>query len=117
MSNGRQRAERLGRRAEWRAELALRLKGYRVLARRYRTPFGEIDLIVRRGDLVLFVEVKARRTLLDAMEAVTATTERRIASASDRFMTTLPDHARLSYRYDLVAVLPWRWPVHVKGAF
>ncbi|TIO58114.1 MAG: YraN family protein, partial [Mesorhizobium sp.] len=55
----RRKAYRRGHRGEWLAALALMLKGYRILARRHRTKLGEIDLIARRGDLVLFVEVKA----------------------------------------------------------
>ena len=66
----RRKAYRRGHRGEWLAALALMLKGYRILARRHRTKLGEIDLIARRGDLVLFVEVKARRTLMEAMEAI-----------------------------------------------
>jgi putative endonuclease len=61
----RRKAYRRGHRGEWLAALALMLKGYRILARRHRTKLGEIDLIARRGDLVLFVEVKARRTLIE----------------------------------------------------
>ena len=67
---GRQKAYRRGHRGERLAAAALMLKGYRILARRYRTKLGEIDLIARRGNLVLFVEVKARRTLMKAMEAI-----------------------------------------------
>lgn len=69
----RQRAYRRGHHSEWLAAAALMVKGYRILARRHRTRFGEIDLIARRGDLVLIVEVKARRTLMEAMEAVATT--------------------------------------------
>jgi len=60
MTDDRRRREGWGRKAESLAAFALRLKGYRVLARRLRTPAGEIDLIVRRGATIAFVEVKAR---------------------------------------------------------
>ncbi|RWF87252.1 MAG: YraN family protein, partial [Mesorhizobium sp.] len=93
------------------------VKGYRILARRHRTRFGEIDLIARRGDLVLIVEVKARRTLMEAMEAVRYESERRIESAADLWLSSQSDYGRLSVRFDLVAVLPWRWPVHVENVF
>ena len=56
----RRRALRRGQRGEWLASLALMLKGYRIVARRHRTSLGEIDLIARRGDLVLIVEVQVR---------------------------------------------------------
>ena len=66
----RQRAYRRGHRGEWLAAAALMLKGFRIIARRYRTKLGEIDLIARRGNLVLIVEVKVRPTLMQAMEAI-----------------------------------------------
>lgn len=113
----RRRAERLGHRGEWLAAVALRIKGYRIIARRHRTRLGEIDLIARRGDLVIMVEVKARPTLIAAMEAVTATAERRIEAAGDLWLARQPDYGRLSVRYDLIAILPWRWPIHVPNLF
>jgi putative endonuclease len=110
-------AYRRGHRGEWLAALALMLKGYRIVARRYRTRLGEIDLIARRGDLVAIVEVKARPTLAEAMDAIGGYSEQRIESAADLWLIRQPDHARLSMRFDMVAVLPWRWPVHVEDAF
>ncbi len=113
----RRKAYRHGRRGEWLAAAALMAKGFRILARRYRTKLGEIDLVARRGDLVLIVEVKARRTLREAMEAVGRGSERRIEGAADLWLSRQPDHGRLSVRFDMVAVLPWRWPVHVENIF
>lgn len=113
----RQRAYRKGHRSEWLAALALMVKGYRIVARRYRTPLGEIDLIARRGNLVAIVEVKARRTLAEAMEAVAHTSQRRIDGAATLWLSRQKDYTRLSLRYDLVAILPRRWPVHIKNAF
>lgn len=115
--DARLKAYRRGHRGEWLAALALILKGYRIVARRYRTVLGEIDLIARRGDLVLIVEVKARPSLIEAMEAVARSSERRIEGAADLWLARQPDHARLSIRFDLVAVLPRRWPVHVENVF
>ncbi|MFC5385067.1 YraN family protein [Aquamicrobium segne] len=113
----RRKAHRHGQRSEWLAGLALMAKGFRILERRYRTKSGEIDLIARRGDLVLIVEVKARRSLLAAMEAISYQSQRRIEATADIWLSRQPDHARLSVRFDMVAVLPWRWPVHVKNIF
>ena len=113
----RRKAYLRGHRGEWLAAAALMVKGYRILARRYRTRLGEIDLIARRGDLVLIVEVKARRTLQEAMEAIAHESERRIEAAADLWLSRQPDHGRLSVRFDMVAVLPWRWPVHVENIF
>lgn len=113
----RLKAYRRGHRGEWIASLALMAKGFRIMARRYRTPLGEIDLIARRGDLVLIVEVKARPTLIAAMEAISRRSEFRIEGAADLWLTRQRDFARLSMRFDMVAVLPWRWPVHVENIF
>ena len=113
----RHKAYRRGHRSEWLAALALMLKGYRIVARRYRTKLGEIDLIARRGDLVLIVEVKARPTLMEAMEAIARESERRIEGAADLWLARQKDYGRLSVRFDMVAVLPRRWPVHVENAF
>lgn len=113
----RLKAYRRGHRGEWLAALALTVKGYRVLARRFKTPVGEIDLIARRGDLVVIVEVKVRPTLILAMEAIARQSERRIEAAADIWLSHQRDFGRLSIRYDMVAVLPWRWPVHVENVF
>ena len=113
----RLRAYRKGFTSEWLAAAALLAKGYRIVAWRYRTKLGEIDLIARRGDLVLIVEVKARPTLAAAMDAVAFQSAQRIEGAADMWLSRQPDYARLSVRFDLVAVLPWRWPVHVENVF
>ena len=110
-------AYKRGHRGEWLAALALSLKGFRILARRYRTPAGEIDLIARRGNLIIMVEVKARPTLLAAMEAINVTAERRIEAAADLWLSRRSDYAKLSVRFDLVAILPRRWPVHIPNLF
>ena len=86
----RRLAERRGRRAETLAAWYLRLKGYRILARRYRTPVGEIDLIARRGRLVAFVEVKQRPSDAEGAEAITATSRRRIARAASAWLAAHP---------------------------
>jgi putative endonuclease len=110
-------AEKHGHRAEWLAAWALRLKGWRICTRRFKTKTGEVDIIARKGRLVIMVEVKARPTLIEAMDAVTATSQRRIEAAGDIWLSRQPDFAALSVRYDLVAVLPRRWPVHVERIF
>ena len=113
----RQKAYRRGHRGEWIAALALMLKGYRIVARRWKTKLGEVDLIARRGDLVLVVEVKCRPTLIEAMDAIGHQSQRRIEGAADLWLMRQPDFARLSVRFDMVAVLPGRWPVHVENIF
>ena len=113
----KRRSERKGRRAEWFAALALMLKGYRISALRYKTPVGEIDLVARKGDLIAFVEVKARRDLASGVDAVSYPAQRRIAAAGELFISRQKDSARLSWRHDIVVVSPWAWPVHLPDAF
>ena len=117
----RRRAYRFGARAERLAELALRLKGYRILARRFRAPGGEIDIIACRGEVVAFVEVKARPSHQAALEAVTGAQRSRIASACRSFLASnppnLPPAHRLTLRFDIILVRPGRWPVHIPGAW
>ncbi|MBC8130663.1 MAG: YraN family protein [Rhizobiaceae bacterium] len=112
----RQRFAR-GHRGERLAAWVLRLKGYRILAVRYKTRLGEIDLVARKRDLIAIVEVKARPSLAEAMHAVGPAAQRRIERAADLWLATQRDHARLSLRFDIIAVLPRRWPVHLKDAW
>ncbi len=113
----RRRAERRGRRAETLAAWLLRLKGYRILARRTRTPVGEIDLIARRGRLVAFVEVKQRPSFAEAAEAVTPTARRRIARAASFWLSAHPAAAALDLRFDVIICVSGRLPRHLTGAF
>ncbi len=113
----RQGAERSGRRAETIAAWFLRLKLYRVLARRYRTPAGEIDLIVRRGRTIAFVEVKHRPNELDAITAVTPKGRRRIARAAELWVAAHPAAAELDHRFDVVVAVPGRRPRHLVSVF
>src|SRR5438309_8730813 len=79
----RQIAFRLGLSAESRAAAYLIAKGFRILARRWRSPLGEIDIVARRRDLLIFVEVKARASLDEAAESVTGRQKRRIVGAAE----------------------------------
>lgn len=116
MSDAKRQAERRGRRAEIFAALLLTLKGYAILARRFKAPTGEVDLIARRGRLLIFVEVKARPTLDQALAAVPPRAWPRIAAGADAFLSRRPDLAQLDMRYDILAVAGWRWR-HQPGAW
>ncbi|MAW86775.1 MAG: YraN family protein [Phyllobacteriaceae bacterium] len=116
-NSARRSALRRGQRGEWLAALALMAKGYRIVARNYRTRLGEIDLIARRGDTIAIVEVKARASEAAAHDAVGSEAQRRIANAADLWLSRQPDAARLSLRFDIVAVMPGRWPRHVANAW
>ena len=89
----RRKAYRRGHSSEWLAAAALVLKGFRIVARRYRT------------------------TLVEAMEAIAYESERRIEGAADLWLSRQRDHAKISMRFDMVAVVPWRWPLHVENIF
>jgi len=113
----RLKAERRGRISEYLAALHLMLKGYRIVALRYRTRVGEIDIVARKGDLAAFIEVKARRFEGDALDAVGYSAQKRIRAASDIWLSRQADAARISLRYDIVTVVPGRWPKHYRDAF
>ncbi|MGV8841054.1 MAG: YraN family protein [Bauldia sp.] len=116
-TEARKRSERHGHRAERLAAWFLRLKGYRVIARRWRTGAGEIDLVVKRGRVLAFVEVKARADLVAGLEAVTAGSRARIARAGAAWVSRYPAAGALDLRYDIVVIRPRKWPVHVPNAF
>ena len=103
--------------AESRACVFLLAKGYRILARRFRTPHGEIDVVARRFNTLVFVEVKARATMDDAAWAVTPRQQQRIAAAAEVWLMTHPDHANLDCRFDAILIAPKRFPRHLKAAF
>ena len=110
-------AFRTGISAESRAAAFLMAKGYRILARRYRTPHGEIDIVVRRRNLIAFVEVKARASLDEAAYAVTPRQQQRIIDAAQGWLVAHPEHAEFELRFDAMLIAPKRLPRHVLAAF
>ena len=104
----RRKAEKAGRRAERLAAVLLMLKGFAILERRLKNPAGEIDLVARRGKLLVFVEVKARPRLDDAVEAVGPRNRSRVAAAADMHLSRRPALAECLRRYDIIAVAGWR---------
>ncbi|TVR09230.1 MAG: YraN family protein [Salinarimonadaceae bacterium] len=113
----RRLALRRGFLAEWAALLFLMLKGYRPLARRFAAAGGEIDLVMRRGRTVVFVEVKARRALDAAREAIGESKRRRFRRAARAWMARNPWCADWTLRADAVFVAPGRAPAHLVDAF
>lgn len=111
------RAERKGRLAETAALWALRFKGYRLLAKRFKTPLGEVDLVMRRGATTVFVEVKARISAAQALDSVTIRQAKRIAAAARLWAARDPRAQRGFCRFDIVAVSPYHWPRHIENAF
>lgn len=117
MTGRRQRAERRGHWAEGLALWSLRLKGYRLLARRYKSKTGEVDLIMRRGGVTAFIEVKQRASREAAFDAVTDFQARRIGAAASSWMARDAVATRQTCRFDIVAVTPYQWPQHIENAF
>lgn len=113
----RLRAYRGGRRAEAWAAWWLRLKGYRVLARGFRLPVGEVDLIVRRGRVLAVVEVKQRPDFKAGMEAITPRQRRRLARAAQTFQAQRPALRDLRLRFDVVVALPRGRLRHIMDAW
>lgn len=116
-SRDRRKAFRRGHMAEYVAAVWLMLKGYRILAMRYKTPLGEIDIIARKGKLIVCVEVKARKSFEQAVFAVSPSAQNRIRAASELWLSRQREGARLSLRYDIIAIVPLRLPRHMAGAF
>jgi len=113
----RVKAFRLGLSAESRAAMFLIAKAYRLLARRWKTPFGEIDIVARRRRALVFVEVKARESLDDAAEAVTERAKRRIVAAAELWRAHHPGDANAEIRFDVILVAPGKMPRHIVNAF
>lgn len=111
---GSRATERFGRWAERVAEVFLALKGYRTVARRFRSPSGEIDLIARRGRLVVYVEVKGRRS---GQVDVRDRQRRRIHRAAEHFLKLRPELASCDQRFDVVLIRPGALPTHLKDAW
>jgi putative endonuclease len=106
-----------GKLAEASAEILLRTMGYSILARRYKTPSGEIDLVARRGVRVAFIEVKLRPTLDDAAESVTRRLRGRVRQAAELWLQDHEDDISLDPAFDVVLMAPGQWPVHMNDAF
>jgi putative endonuclease len=107
----------LGLSAESRAAAYLVAKGYRILARRWKSPVGELDIVARRRRTLIFVEVKARASLDAAAEAVLPRQRQRIAAAAEAWLATYPDPNIMEMRCDAILVAPGKLPRHVESAF
>lgn len=114
---GRAAAERRGRRAESLAAAWLACKGYRIAARRFRSPAGEIDLVAVRGRVLAGVEVKARADGHSAAQALGPTQRARIARALEHFVAANQRYAGYDLRLDAVLVVRGRWPRHIPDAW
>jgi putative endonuclease len=110
-------AFRFGLSAESRAAAYLVAKGYRILARRFRTSLGEIDIVAMRRGVLVFVEVKARDSFDAAAEAIGKRQQNRIIAAAQLWLAAHPEDAMRDMRFDVVLVVPGRLPRHLPAAF
>jgi putative endonuclease len=113
----RRRAARRGRIAEFLCRSHLRLHFWHIVARDWRCPSGEIDIVARRGGVLAIIEVKARAERDVAAAALGSRQRRRIARAAEAFLLTRPDLAPLAQRFDVMLVARWHLPVHWHGAW
>ena len=113
----RRRAWTFGRLAESLCVWHLRLRGYSILARRFRTPVGEIDILARRGATLAVVEVKARADQRRALESISHRQRRRLVRAARWLIAARPELAALDIRFDVMAVAPWPIPKYVIDAW
>lgn len=111
--DARRSRERQGRHAEWIAALSLRLRGYRILGIREKTPLGEIDLIAVRGRRVAFVEVKRRATLEAAEAAISAAQRARIRRAASLWLARNERYRTCELGFDIVFLIGGRWPRYI----
>lgn len=113
----KRRAWAFGRLAESLCAWHLRFRGYRILARRFRSPLGEIDIVARRGNTLAVVEVKARADAAQAMDSLGLRQRGRIQRAAEVFIAARPALAGMDVRFDVMVVTPWRPPAHIMDAW
>lgn len=110
-------ARRRGRWAEALAVAYLRLKGYRVLERNWRSKLGEIDILARKGNVLALIEVKIRADAGLASGAVLMPQRQRLMRALGHYLKTRPALSGLDLRCDVIALGRFGWPVHLKDAW
>ncbi len=120
--NNRRDSYRFGIHAEKMAAWYLRAKGYTILAERYRNVMGEIDVLARKGNALVAVEVKARQTLRSCEDSITPMKQQRVTRAmegalADKKITGLASTRSPNIRFDVIWITPWRMPKHIKDAW
>jgi putative endonuclease len=108
---------RKGLLAELKAKSFLRYHGYSILAERFKTSLGEIDIVAKKGDMVIFVEVKLRKTSDAAAEAIHARNQSRVRNAAELYLQQYPEYNQCEMRFDALLLTPGAWPQHIEGAF
>lgn len=122
MQKQKQKNEKRGRWAESFACACLRLKGFSIVARRFRPPYqgtagSEIDIIAKRRNLFIFVEVKLRKTKEEAILSLTSQQQEGIRETAELFIAQTKTDARALFRFDGFFLSPWRLPLHIADAW
>lgn len=121
MSVEREKARARGTAGEWIATAYLVAKGYRILSRQYLAKGGELDIVALTPfwtqRTVAFVEVRARDSVEQAIDSITATKRQHVERAAAQFLARKPKLNKLPHRFDLVLLAPGRWPHHIKDAW
>ncbi len=110
-------AHKKGLKAEFMAKIYFTLKGYRVVAERYKTPQGEIDLVLKRGQRIVFVEVKLRKTVDAAAEAIHAKNQERVTRAAELYLQQHPEYTDFELRFDALVLAEGVLPRHIINAW
>ena len=120
-SNRGREAQQRGRLVEALCLLRLWLTGWRIVAHRLTgkrgSGLGEIDVIARRGSVLAFIEVKARASRHEALDAITGAQRARIQSAAAAYLAAHPHLAHYNVRFDAMIVGENTWPEHVPDAW
>jgi putative endonuclease len=103
--------------AELKAFAYLRFKGWVILEKRFKTSVGEIDLIAKDGDVVVFIEVKLRKTMEAAAESIHARNQARVRRAAELYLQKYPEYTGCELRFDALVMAPGAWPEHIPNAF
>ena len=117
MRSARVKAYRSGVVAEAIVATLLRVKGHRIVAQRYKTPVGEIDLVALKGKRLAFIEVKRRKTREAAAWTLPSRQRRRIVRAAQYWLAGHPSYAGHDIAFDVVLTAPFAWPRYIANAF
>lgn len=97
------------------AVIMLLCKGYSILSKRFKTKYGEIDIIAKKRNTIVFVEVKARKTISKCVIAITQQQLRRIQNSSEIFLARHTQYSSCDRRYDVIFIADWRLPMHIQN--
>lgn len=103
--------------AELKAKIYLRTLGYTILTERFKTQLGEIDIIAKKGNTVVFVEVKLRKTADAAAEAIHSRNQSRVRNAAELYLQKHPEYTDCELRFDALVLAPGAWPRHIENAW